>query len=466
MTDNQLLRFLVVIGDYVVTYLVIALFMRFTPFADIWSDGQTRVFLLSVFFGLLVAQLRFSSVVHRHFVSVDSVLRNTTWFVLTFGVCTYLLMRFIGVVGEDTGYWLLWMSLAAWVGVLLVRGTALYAWPLVQRRHVSRSGILFVGNGLEESGLCQWLRRSPSYSWRKMYYYSDARVEALAESLSYLGTLSDFHRLVRDDAPLEAGIGEVFCLMPRTQQRQMERVAEWCDRHVLRFFYVPERAEQWGLSLSPVLLDDHEIYTRFESPLSGFGNRCVKRTFDIVFSIVALIPITLSLPWFAWRIRRESPGPLFFAQERTGYGGKTFRCLKFRSMHVNTQSDTLQATADDPRKFPFGDFMRRTNLDELPQFFNVLRGEMSVVGPRPHMLHHTDIYGTKIRQYMARHFVRPGITGWAQVTGWRGETQTDAEMEGRVRSDIWYMEHWSIWLDMRIILKTVKTIFVHDEKAY
>ena len=119
-----------------------------------------------------------------------------------------------------------------------------------------------------------------------------------------------------------------------------------------------------------------------------------------------------------------------------------------------------------PRKYPFGNFMRKTNIDELPQFLNVLKGNMSIVGPRPHMLAHTEMYSGLIDKYMVRHFVKPGITGWAQVTGFRGETKELWQMEGRVKRDIWYMEHWSIWLDIRIIWLTIKTIFVHDEHAY
>ena len=135
-------------------------------------------------------------------------------------------------------------------------------------------------------------------------------------------------------------------------------------------------------------------------------------------------------------------------------------------MHINKDADKLQATENDPRKFPFGDFMRKSNLDELPQFFNVLQGRMSIVGPRPHMLKHTEEYSEQIGKYMVRHYVKPGITGWAQVTGYRGETKKLWQMEERVRRDIWYIEHWSIWLDFRIMWLTGKSIFIHDKNAY
>lgn len=198
------------------------------------------------------------------------------------------------------------------------------------------------------------------------------------------------------------------------------------------------------------------------NPIGMFYKRC----FDIVFSLVACVAIALFTPIIALIIKLQSRGPIFFVQDRTGKYGRTFRCLKFRTMRTNGECNIRQCTKHDPRVFPFGRFLRRTNLDELPQFFNVLMGDMSIVGPRPHMLYHTDYYSKLIPHYMNRHFVRPGITGWAQVTGFRGETRELWQMEGRVRCDMWYINHWSLWLDLRIMVMTVKNIFVRDEMAY
>ena len=185
-----------------------------------------------------------------------------------------------------------------------------------------------------------------------------------------------------------------------------------------------------------------------------------------MLSSLFLIPTMILFPFIWLIIKIQSPGPIFFKQARTGIDGKTFYVMKFRSMHVNKDADKLQATKDDPRKYPFGNFMRKSNIDELPQFINILKGDMSFVGPRPHMLAHTEQYSALIDQYMVRHFVKPGLTGWAQVTGFRGETKELWQMEGRVKRDIWYMEHWSIWLDIRIIWMTAKTVFIHDKNAY
>ena len=167
-------------------------------------------------------------------------------------------------------------------------------------------------------------------------------------------------------------------------------------------------------------------------------------------------------------IKIQSPkGSVFFKQPRHGLDGKKFYCYKFRSMHPNKdESGSKQATRDDPRKFPFGNFMRKTSIDELPQFWNVLKGDMSIVGPRPHPVVLNEKYKELVDKYMARHFVKPGVTGWAQVTGFRGETEELWQMEGRVKRDIWYIENWTFWLDIRIIWMTIKQIIMHDEQAY
>lgn len=176
--------------------------------------------------------------------------------------------------------------------------------------------------------------------------------------------------------------------------------------------------------------------------------------------------IGLMYPIIAMCIKLQSLGPVLFKQQRAGQNGQTFNCLKFRSMHVNADSDKQQATKDDPRKFAFGNFVRKTNIDELPQFFNVLKGNMSIVGPRPHMLYHTDVYRDLIDKYMVRHFSKPGITGWAQITGFRGETKELWQMEERIKRDIWYIEHWSFWLDIKIIMKTAIGFMIPDKQAY
>lgn len=203
-----------------------------------------------------------------------------------------------------------------------------------------------------------------------------------------------------------------------------------------------------------------------KTSLNKKSNRTIKRIFDIVVSAVALIGIALLLPFIAYKIKKESKGSIFFRQQRTGKNGKTFWCYKFRSMYINNEADLKQATMGDPRTFPFGSYMRRHNIDELPQFWNVLIGDMSIVGPRPHMLYHTKIYSQQIDNYMLRHTIKPGITGWAQITGYCGETKDTADMEERVKRDLWYIEHWTLRFDIQIIRTTIKNILSRKILTY
>jgi exopolysaccharide biosynthesis polyprenyl glycosylphosphotransferase len=193
----------------------------------------------------------------------------------------------------------------------------------------------------------------------------------------------------------------------------------------------------------------------------------LKRAFDLSFSLLVVVLILSWLaPLLGLLLKLESRGPVFFKQLRTGKHGKPFYCLKFRSMRLNAEADTRQASRGDNRITRIGAFIRQTSIDELPQFINVLRGDMSVVGPRPHMLQHTEDYAQRITHFMERHAVTPGITGWAQVKGYRGETRELQAMEQRVQADIWYLRHSSFWLDVRIVgLTIVQTVRVHD-KAY
>ena len=190
-----------------------------------------------------------------------------------------------------------------------------------------------------------------------------------------------------------------------------------------------------------------------------------KRAFDIMLSGFLLLMLLPFFPILAFIIKYQSPGSLFFKQERTGLNGKTFVMYKFRSMHINDESHLRQATHDDPRKFPFGRIMRKMSIDELPQLFNILRGDMSLIGPRPHMLAHTVEYTRQIPYYMERHAVKPGLTGWAQVKGWRGPTPELWQMEGRVMCDLWYVDHQGLWVDIKILFLTVKIVLFPDEGA-
>jgi putative colanic acid biosynthesis UDP-glucose lipid carrier transferase len=213
--------------------------------------------------------------------------------------------------------------------------------------------------------------------------------------------------------------------------------------------------------------NNHLLEESYHFPLDNPFHKFFKRIFDIVFSLTVLVLfLSWIVPVLAMLIKLTSPGPVFFKQKRTGVNNQPFWCWKLRSMYINHEAHIKQATVNDPRITPVGRFLRKFSLDEIPQFFNVLRGNMSIVGPRPHMLSHSEIYSQTVEHYMLRHYVKPGITGLSQIEGYRGEIQNERMIHNRVKLDIFYIEKWKFALDMNIIAKTMKLMLFGDKHAY
>ena len=263
-------------------------------------------------------------------------------------------------------------------------------------------------------------------------------------------------------------VHQLYCsINPALKTEMVNTIIRSCENLFIDFYYVPNMDGYLHRSMTFSELGPMTVIKLRDEPLANPLNAAVKRAFDIIVSalfLVTLYPIIWCFVAIGTTI--SSPGPILFRQKRTGYKGRPFTMLKFRSMKVNADADKLQATADDPRKTKFGDFLRRTSIDELPQMINVFRGDMSLIGPRPHMELHTEIYTKLVDEYLVRHMVKPGLTGWAQVNGCRGETKTTEAMADRVRYDIWYIEHWSLTLDIRIIFMTIAQILGGDKQAY
>ena len=263
-------------------------------------------------------------------------------------------------------------------------------------------------------------------------------------------------------------VHQLYCsLNPALKSSTVNEIIRNCENLFIDFYYVPNMDGYLHRSMTFSEMGPLTVVKLRDEPLSNPVNAFIKRFFDILASLLFLVLIYPFVWCFvAIGTSLSSPGPILFKQKRTGYKGRPFTMYKFRSMKVNADADKLQATADDPRKTKFGDFLRRTSIDELPQFINVLKGDMSIIGPRPHMELHTEMYTKLVDEYLVRHMVKPGLTGWAQVNGCRGETKTTEAMADRVRYDIWYIEHWTLGLDMKIILKTIAQILGGDKQAY
>ncbi len=281
------------------------------------------------------------------------------------------------------------------------------------------------------------------------------------------GLLSD-EAVTEMELAASNGVQDLYVAVPPDRMSHIHTLVREADKQCLRLKFIPDIA---GSLAAPYTISymggEFPVITLRNEPLEIMGNRFKKRAFDVVFSgLVIIFILSWLYPIIAILIKLQSPGPVLFKQLRSGRNDEPFWCYKFRSMKVNKESDRKQATKDDDRITPIGRFLRKTSLDELPQFFNVFYGSMSVVGPRPHMLSHTEAYKAIIGQFMVRHFTKPGITGWAQVNGYRGETKEDEAMRKRVEFDIWYLENWTGMLDVKIVFMTVINMLKGEDNAY
>ncbi len=262
-------------------------------------------------------------------------------------------------------------------------------------------------------------------------------------------------------------IDEIYCSVSELKNDELTAFVNFADNNLKTLKFLPDNKNIFSKKLTFEYYDYLPILSLRDIPLHKALNAFLKRIFDIVFALIIIFGLLLWIgPLLALLITLESKGPVFFIQKRTGFDNNEFQCFKFRSMAINDSADAKQAGRNDMRVTKIGKFIRKTSIDELPQFYNVLFGNMSVVGPRPHMLKHTDEYANRVDKYMLRHFVKPGITGLAQVRGYRGEIEKDSDIQNRIKFDIFYVENWSFFLDLKIIVQTVINAFKGEEKAY
>jgi putative colanic acid biosynthesis UDP-glucose lipid carrier transferase len=298
---------------------------------------------------------------------------------------------------------------------------------------------------------------NPKYGYVFMGFFDDVR-----KGQDVKGSIAQAGEFI-----LANGVDEIYCSMSEVENRQINELVEFSDRHFVTVKMLPDFREISRHNIRVDHIKGYPVLTFRDFPLDQLHWRFVKRCFDIVFSLgVIIFIISWLFPIMALLIKLNSKGPVFFKQLRSGRNNNPFTCWKFRTMHVNGDSHVKQASSNDSRITSLGRFLRRRNIDELPQFFNVLLNNMSVVGPRPHMLKHTEEYSQMIDKYMVRHFIKPGITGLAQVRGYRGEILHPAMMKNRIRIDIFYIKNWSLWLDLKIIFVTMVKTIRGDKNAY
>lgn len=347
---------------------------------------------------------------------------------------------------------MLWFGLGL-LGLLGVRVVLRQFLHWLRRKGYNQRNILIVGKDPLMSDLARRLGQAP---WMGLsvvgHLHLNAEADVSADSVN-----ADIARLKVD---------QVWIALPLKDEPLVQAIIAALSMSPVEIRYVPDLFGFRLFSHSVSEVAGLPVINLSSTPMEGF-NRIVKGVEDRVLSALILLLISPLLLCIAIGVKLSSPGPVFFKQQRNGWGGKPIRVLKFRSMVVHKEADgaVTQASKQDARITPLGAFLRRTSLDELPQFWNVLAGEMSIVGPRPHAVAHNDQYKVLVDDYMLRHRVKPGITGWAQINGYRGETDTLEKMQKRVEYDLYYIEHWSLGLDLKIIFLTIFKGFV-NKNAY
>ena len=280
---------------------------------------------------------------------------------------------------------------------------------------------------------------------------------------SYLGKIYDVFDFVTKNE-----VDQIYCSLSSLSKSQITEINKFSIEKGITLKLIPDSSELYSKNQEIEFYDDTiTILNVKKLPFEFAENFYIKRIFDVIFSLfICLFFLSWIIPILWVLVKLESKGPLIFKQQREGLNGNKFVCYKFRSMKINDLSDQVHATKNDERVTKIGAFLRKTSMDELPQFFNVLSGDMSVVGPRPHLESLSIIYQKEVQDYLKRHIVKPGITGLAQVSGYRGEIKKKSDIKNRVRLDIFYIENWSLFLDIKIIIKTILNVFKGEEKAY
>lgn len=445
------------LSDFVVLNAVLLAVVYFnTPLAG--DTIRTLVVLANAAY-LPVARMSFPSRRARA-VHMERLVVKSLQMVAIHALIFFALVAFMGVTGVPWHEYVeFYISFAvalplSWIATRLALKT-------LRRHGRNYVSVVIIGNGDNARRLADELQRDPGFGYKIEGFFDTARPSRFGQG-RYLGTIGrDLPEYLSKNR-----IDEIYYTADGSDEATIAAVVRLADEHMSAFYFVPQLSRNVARTFHLTHIGHIPVLAAHSNPLDNPVNRAVKRAFDILFSATFLLVSPLVFIPVAIAIKTSSPGPVFFKQRRTGYLGNEFTCWKFRTMRVNADSDRTQATAHDPRKTRVGNFLRRTSIDELPQFINVIRGDMSVVGPRPHMVRHTADYSRLIDRYMVRHIVKPGITGWAQVLGYRGATDELWKMEGRVEKDVWYIENWSLMLDFKIIVRTITNAISGEENAY
>ncbi len=455
------------LGVGVFFWLYAELIMRFVPFVRLVREVNLLPYFLCAVGGAILSARSVALLATRfHILEPGDAARLATRQVGLMAVLTFTMMfatQDRSISRLFLGSFLVW----SWLGlaVLNARLPRALARVMFQRGH--KLPTVFVGRVKSFARLDDWIAHKEPLGIHPVGLLSDdtGAADSASPFVPLLGKASDLPRVLA-----ERQVGQVVLLELPASDEEARALIEVCQDHGCRLLIHNNLADRYTHPLVPTVEEGRHFYTLQEEPLEDPLNRIVKRVYDVA---LALPVVVLVLPplcaWVWWKQQREAPGPLLHVRERRGQGGRIFRMLKFRSMRVepaDEAAEAKQARAEDERIFPFGRFLRRRSLDEFPQFWNVLVGDMSIVGPRPYMPMLDEEFRRQTRGYRTRHLVKPGITGLAQSLGFRGEILEQEMLRRRVHWDIHYITHWSLWLDLQITVRTLGQVMRPPRTAY
>ncbi|TDW48592.1 undecaprenyl-phosphate galactose phosphotransferase/putative colanic acid biosynthesis UDP-glucose lipid carrier transferase [Flavobacterium sp. 270] len=460
---SRYFKLLFVIWDVILLNLAIVLsaLLRFGNLEKLFLKEVQTVSLLAnlIWIGLLLYRDSYRII---RIEPIESILRRTIKKIIFHAALTAVFVVFLKY-SDISRLRLVYFYIFFFTLLMVSRYLSMKLLKYIRSQGYNFRNFIIIGANDTGERMRKILAKDLTYGYRFLGFF-DERTDNFAfissPVLGGFGAIEDF--IVNKE------VDEMYVALHIDNITIINKLIEICEHHMVRIKFIPDfqlytksnKVEMSFYENTPVLMFRPE-------PLEFTVNRLLKKVFDICFSLAVIL---LVFPWLfpivMLLIKLESQGPIFFQQERSGRDNRSFKCLKFRSMRVNNLSDKKQARKGDSRVTRFGSFIRKTSIDELPQFFNVFWGDMSVVGPRPHMVNHTKQYTELINNYLVRQYAKPGITGWAQVNGYRGETRELIDMENRVEYDIWYIENWSLLLDIKIIIKTIINVFKGEENAY
>jgi putative colanic acid biosynthesis UDP-glucose lipid carrier transferase len=453
-TFSSYLRFIFLTGDLIILNTAVLISAILFPLSEKLFSKELTVLTLVVNSIWLVLSLlinpykfsrvsRFSKIIRVHFSFIVTHFLTVLSVIFIFNIGPVGLNSLMVIFGVSLSLLFFWRVFYFYINKVIIN------------KRLNFKNVVIVGFGDLALEMRKFFRLHPEHGYRFLGYFDQ---NIANNDVNHLNELDSFCK--------SNEVHEIYCCLSYTDNNKVKFLVDYGLSNLIKVKLITDYRGFFGRGINLERYDSIPVLNVAAVPLDERSNLVIKRIFDIAFSgLVTLLFLSWAIPIIAILIKLDSRGPVFFKQKRAGRGNKPFNCMKFRTMYVHG-AEFKQATKNDPRVTTVGRFLRKTSLDELPQFINVLKGQMSIIGPRPHPIKLNEEFSPKIEKFMARQYIKPGITGLAQAKGFRGETQTEHSMRGRVKLDRFYIENWTFILDLKIIIATIISLARDDQKAY